>query len=312
MCSICDLDTRVNLKKNQNILLSRSLRGQTQFLSYKFSVLKFAFTASKCTRMHHFEAIFQKFPGGDPPVPPPAGGGDPLPHPPPFGASRLSEAFGFRPWCSSSFLSCSREKKVGHPWCLDAYFTHTWPFFFLNIWNSLMDIRISRELNKLHGISLWNVWNRLFSFFRKTCPNPLKFVCIFSACKVKTSDDDSFIFSSFVGRVSKFIEYVYSLWTVHTSFDDGSAQIRWNWFWSGCLMFRISSDHVSKGSPINYYTWPRTFSIGLLVRGHIAARKIRVALLDTRSEWQCIPIIFMTHRHRSFSVILSSNIRNLS
>ena len=32
---------------------------------------------------------------GRPPGPPPAGGGDPLPHPPPFGASRLSEAFGF-------------------------------------------------------------------------------------------------------------------------------------------------------------------------------------------------------------------------
>ena len=53
---------------------------------------------------------------GRPPGPPPAGGGDPLPHPPPFGASRLSEAFGFRPWCSSNFKSCSRGKKFGHPW----------------------------------------------------------------------------------------------------------------------------------------------------------------------------------------------------
>ena len=44
--------------------------------------------------MHHFDAISQKFPG-EAPGPPPAGGGDPLPHPPPFGALRLSESFGF-------------------------------------------------------------------------------------------------------------------------------------------------------------------------------------------------------------------------
>ena len=75
LCSICDLDTMYKSKfekKNQNILLSRSsitsLRRQTQ-ISYRFSVLKFAFTASKCTRMDHFEAIFQNFPGGDPPDP---------------------------------------------------------------------------------------------------------------------------------------------------------------------------------------------------------------------------------------------------
>ena len=39
--------------------------------------------------------FLKKFPGEAPPGPPPAGAGDPLPHPPPFGASRLSEAFGF-------------------------------------------------------------------------------------------------------------------------------------------------------------------------------------------------------------------------
>ena len=38
--------------------------------------------------------FLKKIPG-EAPGPPPAGGGDPLPHPPPFGASRLSEAFGF-------------------------------------------------------------------------------------------------------------------------------------------------------------------------------------------------------------------------
>ena len=47
----------------------KSLRRETQIFSYKFSVLNFAITASKYTRMHHFEAIFQKFPGGDPPDP---------------------------------------------------------------------------------------------------------------------------------------------------------------------------------------------------------------------------------------------------
>ena len=45
----------------------KSLRIEAQFFSYKFSVLNFAITALKYTRMHHFEAIFQKFPGGDPP-----------------------------------------------------------------------------------------------------------------------------------------------------------------------------------------------------------------------------------------------------
>ena len=46
---------------------------------------------SECTILMQFS---QNFPGR-PPGPPPAGGGDPLPHPPPFGASRLTEAFGF-------------------------------------------------------------------------------------------------------------------------------------------------------------------------------------------------------------------------
>ena len=38
--------------------------------------------------------ISHYFPGENP-GPPPEGGGDPLPHPPPFRATRLSEAFGF-------------------------------------------------------------------------------------------------------------------------------------------------------------------------------------------------------------------------
>ena len=45
---------------------------------------------SECTILMQF---LKKFPG-EAPGPPPAGGGDPLPHPPPFGATRLSEADG--------------------------------------------------------------------------------------------------------------------------------------------------------------------------------------------------------------------------
>ena len=109
-------------KKNQNSLLStssmKSLRRQTQFFSYKFSVLKFAFTVSKCIRMHHFEAIFQKFPWEDPRTPTCGRGwrSDPLPHPPPFGASRLSEAFSFRPVCAPAvFNRAPEEKKLDIP-----------------------------------------------------------------------------------------------------------------------------------------------------------------------------------------------------
>ena len=47
----------------------KSLSRETQIFSYKFSVLKFEITALNNTRMHHFEAIFQKCPGGDPPAP---------------------------------------------------------------------------------------------------------------------------------------------------------------------------------------------------------------------------------------------------
>ena len=64
--------------------------------------------------MRQFSKIFP----GETPGPPPAGGGDPLPHPPPFGASRISEAFGFKPLCSSSFQSCSRGKKGWTPLCI--------------------------------------------------------------------------------------------------------------------------------------------------------------------------------------------------
>ena len=45
--------------------------------------------------MHHFDAISQKISGGGPPDPHLREGVTPSPHPPPFGASRLSEAFGF-------------------------------------------------------------------------------------------------------------------------------------------------------------------------------------------------------------------------
>ena len=57
-----------------------------------------------------FWGNFQKISRGRPPGPPPAGRGDPLPHPPPFGALRLSEAFGFRPLCSNSFPVLQRKK----------------------------------------------------------------------------------------------------------------------------------------------------------------------------------------------------------
>ena len=46
---------------------------------------------SECTILMQ---ISQNFPG-ETPGPPPAGGGYPLPQPPAFGATRLSEAFGF-------------------------------------------------------------------------------------------------------------------------------------------------------------------------------------------------------------------------
>ena len=62
----------------------RSLRREMQIFSYKFSVLKIAITTPKYTRMHHFDAIFQKFPGETPLTPTcgrghPAEGGDPSP-----------------------------------------------------------------------------------------------------------------------------------------------------------------------------------------------------------------------------------------
>ena len=55
--------------KKSYYLVNRSLRRQVHFFHINFLYLKFAFTTSKCTRMHHFEVIFRKFPGGDPPDP---------------------------------------------------------------------------------------------------------------------------------------------------------------------------------------------------------------------------------------------------
>ena len=90
-----------------------------RIFSYKFSVqetcIDYLKMHSECTILMQF---LKKISGGGP-GPPPAGGGDPLPHPPPppFGASRLSEAFGFighlcprqwrfwiRPWVANSVL----------------------------------------------------------------------------------------------------------------------------------------------------------------------------------------------------------------
>ena len=73
-CIVQHLRSRYNSKfekKNLNVLVSsiKSLRRETQFFSYKFSVLKFELTAPKCTRMHHFDAIFQKFRGEAPRTP---------------------------------------------------------------------------------------------------------------------------------------------------------------------------------------------------------------------------------------------------
>ena len=47
--------------------------------------------------------------------PPPAGGGYPLPHPPPFGASRLSEAFSFRPCAPAVFDRAPEKNKLDTP-----------------------------------------------------------------------------------------------------------------------------------------------------------------------------------------------------
>ena len=50
---------------------------------FSVSVLKTCIDYQNALRMHHFDANFSKF------------SGDPITHPPPFGATRLSEAFGF-------------------------------------------------------------------------------------------------------------------------------------------------------------------------------------------------------------------------
>ena len=61
------------------------------FFSHKISVLK---TPQKALRMQHFDKNFSKF-SGETSGTPLEGGADHLLHPPPFGATRLSEALGF-------------------------------------------------------------------------------------------------------------------------------------------------------------------------------------------------------------------------
>ena len=112
LCSICDIDTRVNLKKkNKNILLTRSsIKTQFFIWIFRFWNLRLLLqNAPECTILRKFSKNFT----GETPRTPTCGRG--FPHPPPFGASHLSEAFGYRPSCSSTFQSCSRGKIVGHP-----------------------------------------------------------------------------------------------------------------------------------------------------------------------------------------------------
>ena len=79
-------------RQNMNSLYVNLVR---RIFSYKFSVQKtcidYLKMHSECTILMQF---LKKFPG-EAPRTPTCGRGDPLPHPPPFGASRLSEAFGF-------------------------------------------------------------------------------------------------------------------------------------------------------------------------------------------------------------------------
>ena len=79
-------------RKNMNSLYVNLVR---RIFSYKYFVQKtcidYLKMHSECTILMHF---LKKFPG-EAPRPPTYGRGWPLHHPPPFGASRLSEAFGF-------------------------------------------------------------------------------------------------------------------------------------------------------------------------------------------------------------------------
>ena len=104
--------------KNLNIISSsRSItmikymytKTDANFFSYKFSVLKFEFTAQKCTRMHYFEAIFQKFPRGDSGTPPA------WPPPPAFFALQWSLRFWTSIGASAVFHRAPEEKKNWTP-----------------------------------------------------------------------------------------------------------------------------------------------------------------------------------------------------
>ena len=97
--------------------------SQTRIFLSKFSVVKCAIIIQKMHKNASFWGNFPKFYRGSPPGTPPAGGGNPLPDPPPFGAPCLHEAFGFRPWCSKNFKTW---EKVGHPW--NYYFNQVYLF----------------------------------------------------------------------------------------------------------------------------------------------------------------------------------------
>ena len=149
--------------------------------------------------MHHFDANFSKFSGGDP-QPPPAGGGDPLSNPPPFGATRLSEAFGFighlcprqwrfwirpwggegtegpdtpPPWDLSEVGSCVEAWWVGEE--VQRLFYLTVIFFFASLANLLRSMFIMEQSSFLYiscfqtmkriQISILCFYERAFSYF---------------------------------------------------------------------------------------------------------------------------------------------------
>ena len=75
------------IKSPDDLLREFSIKSfkiqRCNFFSYKTLVLKCALTTQKCARTHHYEAMFQKFPGGDPRTPT-CGRGWPPPPPSPF------------------------------------------------------------------------------------------------------------------------------------------------------------------------------------------------------------------------------------
>ena len=119
LCSICDLDTRVNLKNNQNILLSRSsiksLRRQTQFffhINRRFWNLHLLLqNAPECTILRQLS----KNSPGETPRTPTCGKGWRHPIPPPSPFRRFAPQWSLR--LQILVLQQFSIKKVGHPCC---------------------------------------------------------------------------------------------------------------------------------------------------------------------------------------------------